>query len=219
MNWSLTDDHLALRDGVRDALRKADDGWAVLEDAADLDLEDIDRALLAEEAGRACVDGPLVETLGGDDVDRRSYVAAAYLVGLAEAMVAMAVEHAGLREQFGRPVGAFQAVRHPLADVATAVAHARPVVWAAAWSVAAERPDAPVRCSSAKVLAAQAAESAARVSLQTHGAMGYTTEHRLHRWLERTWAMSRAFGDITWHRRRIGEAILKSTKHTQGERP
>jgi len=191
----------------------------VLQDAADLELEDIDRALLAEEAGRACVEDPLVEILAGDDVDRRSYVAGAYLVGLAEAMLAMAVEHAGMREQFGRPVGEFQAVRHPLADVATAIAHARPSVLGAAWSVGSNAPDAPLRCSSAKVLASQAAESAARVSLQTHGAMGYTTEHRLHRWLERTWAMSRAFGDITWHRRRIGEAILKSTRHMQGERP
>ncbi len=173
-----------------------------------MELDEIEVALLAEEAGRACVGGPVVQAAAGDDGDSRAFVAAAYLVGLARTMLDMTVQYAGVREQFGRAIGSFQAVRHPLADVATAVAHARPSVFAAGWALGAGAADRSVRCSAAKVLASQAAERAARVALQTHGAMGYTTEHRLHRWLHRTWEMSRAFGDPAWHRRRIGEVIL-----------
>lgn len=210
MRWGLTEEHEAFAASVRDALHKADgdEGWALIEEAGGEELDAIERALLAEEAGRACVLGEVVQSLAGPDDDRRAWVAAAYLVGLAQAMLDMAVGHAGLREQFGRPIGSFQAVRHPLADVATAIAHARPMVLAAAAS------GDSLRAAAAKVLASQAAELSARVALQTHGAMGYTTEHRLHRWLNRTWQMSRAFGDPAWHRRRIGDVILRKQETT-----
>ena len=214
MRWHLSEEHRAFADSVRDALDKASDPWAILDDIGGVDLDEIERALFAEEAGRACVGGAVVQAMAGDDGDRQALVAAAYLVGLARAMLDMAVQYAGVREQFGRPIGAFQAVRHPLADVATAVAHARPTVLAAAWALGSEAADRSVRCSAAKVLSSQAAEHAARVALQTHGAMGYTTEHRLHRWLHRTWEMSRAFGDPAWHRRRIGDVILRRQETT-----
>ena len=206
MRWALSEEHRAFSATVRDALDKADEaeGRALIEEAGGEELDGLERVLLAEEAGRACVIGPVVEVIAGEDPDRRAAVAAAYLVGLGQAMLDMAVEYAGVREQFGRPIGSFQAVRHPLADVATALAHARPMALAAAAT------GGGLRASAAKVLASQAAELSARVALQTHGAMGYTTEHRLHRWLHRTWQMSRAFGDPAWHRRRIGAEILKS---------
>jgi hypothetical protein len=214
MRWRLDEERAAFVDSVRDALAKAEDGWAVLEDIGGVELDDIEVALLAEEAGRACVPGPVVETIAGEDPDRRAFAAAAYLVGLAQAMLDMAVQYAGFREQFGRAIGSFQALRNPLADVATGIAHARPTVLAAAWALAAKSEDRGVRCSAAKVLASQAAERCARVALQTHGAMGYTTEHQLHRWLNRTWRMSRAFGDPAFHRRRIGAVILRRQETT-----
>ena len=60
----------------------------------------------------------------------------------------------------------------------------------------------------AKCFASDAAELVARKALQCHGAIGYTTEHDLHLWLKRTWALSAAWGDAAWHRRRVAHLLL-----------
>jgi alkylation response protein AidB-like acyl-CoA dehydrogenase len=60
----------------------------------------------------------------------------------------------------------------------------------------------------AKCFASDAAELVARKALQCHGAIGYTTEHDLHFWLKRTWALSAAWGDAAWHRRRVAHVLL-----------
>jgi alkylation response protein AidB-like acyl-CoA dehydrogenase len=53
-----------------------------------------------------------------------------------------------------------------------------------------------------------AAEVVARKALQTHGAIGYTTEHGLHFWLKRSWALASSWGDALWHRRRVAHLLL-----------
>src|SRR5437660_224493 len=83
--------------------------------------------------------------------DVGALVVAAYLVGLARTMVDQAVTYAGTREQFGRVIGSFQAVKHRLADAYVAVEFARPVVLAAAWALDHDGPQARRDVSHAKV--------------------------------------------------------------------
>jgi alkylation response protein AidB-like acyl-CoA dehydrogenase len=132
---------------------------------------------------------------------------AAQLVGAGQALLDAAVEYAKQRAQFGRVIGSYQAIKHKLADVHIAVELARPLVYGAALSLAADSPDAARDVSAAKAAAADAALLAARSALQTHGAIGFTAEHDLSLWLLRVQALRPAWGDPTMHRRRVLEAL------------
>lgn len=132
---------------------------------------------------------------------------AAQLIGAAQAMLDGSVEYAKQRSQFGTVIGTYQAIKHKLADVLIAIELARPLVYGAALSLADGSPDAARDVSAAKVAAADAALLAARSSLQTHGAIGYTQEHDLSLLLLRVQALRPAWGDPTWHRRRVLEAL------------
>jgi alkylation response protein AidB-like acyl-CoA dehydrogenase len=132
---------------------------------------------------------------------------AAQLVGAAQAMLDTSVEYAKQRSQFGRIIGSYQALKHKLADVHIAVELARPLVYGAALSLADGSPDTARDVSAAKAAASDAALLAARSSLQTHGAIGFTSEHDLSLWLLRVQALHSAWGDPTSHRRRVLEAL------------
>ena len=140
--------------------------------------------------------------------DRGAAATAAVLIGLAEHMIGMTVAYVVDRKQFGVPIGSFQAVKHHLADAELAVAFARPTVWNAGYAVAHEVATAPREVSMGKCFAGDAAEVTARKALQTHGAIGYTTEHDLHFWMKRAWSLSSAYGDAAWHRRRVARLLL-----------
>ncbi|MGE2834206.1 acyl-CoA dehydrogenase family protein [Mycobacterium sp. SMC-4] len=133
----------------------------------------------------------------------------ALLVGAAQAMLDASVEYAKQRSQFGTVIGTYQAIKHKLADVLIAVELARPLVYGAALSLADGSADTARDVSAAKVAAADAALLAARSSLQTHGAIGFTQEHDLSLLLLRVQALRPAWGDPTWHRRRVLEALTK----------
>ena len=111
--------------------------------------------------------------------DRGALATAAQLLGVSQQLITMAVEHARHRVQFGQPIGAFQAVKHMLADALLQLELARPVVYRAAYSVARAVPERPLDVSMAKAFASDAATLACRVALQNHGAIGYTWEHDL----------------------------------------
>lgn len=132
---------------------------------------------------------------------------AAQLVGAGQAMLDMSVEYAKQRSQFGRIIGSYQAIKHKLADVHIALELARPLVYGAALSLADGSPDTARDVSAAKAAASEAALLAARSSLQTHGAIGFTSEHDLSLWLLRVQALHSAWGDPTTHRRRVLEAL------------
>lgn len=140
--------------------------------------------------------------------DRGALAASAQLVGLGRAMVELSVEYAKIREQFGRPIGAFQAVQHHLVNGLMGIEFAAPLVYRAAWSLAHGREDASVHVSMAKSAACDAADQAARIALQVHGAIGYSFECDLHLWMKRAWALGRAWGDAPWHRERIARSTL-----------
>ena len=139
--------------------------------------------------------------------DRGVLGAAAQLVGLGQAMLDLTVAYVKERQQFGQPVGSFQAVKHHLADAALALEFARPAVWRAAWSMANGAPTVGRDVSMAKAMAADAAELAGRKALQCHGAIGYTVEADLHLFLKRTWALSRAWGTTAEHTDRVAREL------------
>ncbi|MCQ4080677.1 acyl-CoA dehydrogenase family protein [Streptomyces sp. RB6PN25] len=134
--------------------------------------------------------------------------AAADLLGSARAMLDLTVQYAGRREQFGRSIGTYQAVKHKLADVLTAIEFARPTVLRAAHSYDHALPSAARDAAMAKVFASDAADLAARACLQVHGAIGYTEECDLSLWLRRVWALSSAWGDAAHHRAAVADDLL-----------
>ena len=163
---------------------------------------------------------PTPDTLLADGEEARTVLAAAFdrgvlavsaaLLGVSQRLLDTTVEYATAREQFGQPIGGFQAVKHHLADTLLKLDFARPMVYRAAWTVA--RGDDPVErathVSMAKSYAAEAAALAAKTSLQVHGAIGYTFEYDLHLWMKRAWALNGQWGDAAWHRRRVAAAVL-----------
>jgi alkylation response protein AidB-like acyl-CoA dehydrogenase len=132
---------------------------------------------------------------------------AAQLVGAGQALLDQSVEYAKQRAQFGRVIGSYQAIKHKLADVHIAVELARPLVYAAALSLADNTPDTARDVSAAKAAASDAALLAARSGLQTHGAIGFTSEHDLSLWLLRVQALQSAWGTPSVHRRRVLAAL------------
>jgi len=119
---------------------------------------------------------------------------AAMLVGIAEASLDLIVEYAKVRETFGRKIGAWQAVRHPCADMAVRVEAARSELWYAATALKEGRADAVVHLDAAKHLANLAAHANADSNIQLHGGIGVTDEHNAHLLLKHAMLLSRLFG-------------------------
>ena len=141
--------------------------------------------------------------------DMGALACSAQLLGAGRALLEAGVRHAGLRTQFGRPVGAFQAVKHKLADVAIGLEFARPLLDAAAVAIADGSTTAARDVSAAKVACADAAGLAARAALQVHGAIGYTAEHDLSLWLTKVRALVPAWGSQAEHRERVMAALAR----------
>ena len=158
--------------------------------------------------GTVLVRGGPARTHLARTADRAAVATGAELLGLADAMIALTSGYAKERQQFGRAIGSFQAVKHLLAGAQVLLEFARPVVYGAAWSLDAGAPDASRAASVAKAYASDAAVEAARVSLQVHGAIGYTWECDLHLFLKRTWALSEAWGSAADHRARLLDSLL-----------
>jgi alkylation response protein AidB-like acyl-CoA dehydrogenase len=159
-------------------------------------------------AGQKIAEGETAAALWAQALDRAALYAAADMLGSTQRMLDMSVEYTKNREQFGRPIGSFQAVKHLLADVQVKLTFARPVVYYAAYALVNGLPDRAVRVSHAKAAAGDAALLGARRTLQVHGAMGYTWEYDLQIWMKRVWANAQCWGTSAWHRTRIAGAIL-----------
>ena len=125
---------------------------------------------------------PLAEPL---DLPRLRTGLALEAVGIAQRALDLGVEHARAREQFGRPIGVYQAVSHPLADTYVDAELARSLAYWAAWAVAEGEPEAEVAAAAAVGRAGEAAVHACERSIQVHGGIGFTWEHVLHRYYKR----------------------------------
>jgi len=148
-----------------------------------------------------------IVSLKTPEVQRRgTALISAMLTGIAEASCAMAVQHAKTREQFGQPIGAFQAVQHACADMAL---RNEAALWQTVFAAIALRDDAPdcdFQLMSAKLLATDAALKNAAANIQLHGAMGYTAEYGAHHLLRRAHVLDWTGGDSRVQQARILES-------------
>lgn len=152
--------------------------------------------------------GQAANELWSTAFERGVIFSAAQCLGLAQRCVDMAVNYAKDRVQFGKPIGSYQAVKHMLATVQVKIEFARPVLLAAAAELPVGGMVAKARASHAKLIAAEAADLAARTALQVHGAMGFTWEVDLHFFLKRALALGAAWGSPTFHRNRVIERMM-----------
>ena len=113
-------------------------------------------------------------------------------VGVGTRALELAVEYVKDRVQFGRPIGSYQAVSHPLATAYTELELARSLAWWAAWCVSEDDPQAAVAAAAAGAEAADAAVATCERAIQAHGGIGFTWEHVLHR------LYKRALGIRSW---------------------
>ena len=133
---------------------------------------------------------------------------AALLVGSARAVTDLAVAYAKDREQFGRPIGSFQAVKHMLADMAVRASVAQAAVYAAGVTYDDPSVGDPVRAASAaKVTAGHAAIANGKGAIQVHGGMGFTWEVDAHLHLKRAWVLDTHFGTADDHADRIAALL------------
>jgi alkylation response protein AidB-like acyl-CoA dehydrogenase len=160
------------------------------------------------------VEVPVAHTLPaeGDEyfpvLERVCVALAAEQTGIAQRTLEMAVEYAKERQQFGRPIGSYQAVSHRCAQMLLETESARSATYYAAWAADASPDDLPLAASMAKAYASDAGWRVAGESLQVHGGIGFTWEHDLHLWLKRARVDSAMFGDPHWHRERVAGLIL-----------
>jgi alkylation response protein AidB-like acyl-CoA dehydrogenase len=203
-----------------DALLTTDLGGPIVPFAADADAVLIGAQLVTsptvvpaeavDQGRRAGTVSGTGDAVDGDldlAFDRGAWGTAAFLNGVGRRMLDLTVDYVKEREQFGVPIGSFQAVKHHLADAALQLEFSRPAAYRAAWSLAVGDPDAARDVSMAKAMASDAVRVVGRKALQCHGAIGYTEEADLHLFLKRSWALARTWGDADWHRDRIGSFL------------
>ena len=129
-------------------------------------------------------------------------------VGIGSQALALGVAHAKSRQQFGKPIGAYQAVSHKLADTYVEVELARSLAYWAAWCIAEGDPQADIAAPAAKAHAAEAAVAACERAIQVHGGMGFTWDHPLHRYYKRALWIESFDRSGAAHRAEIAHALL-----------
>ena len=127
----------------------------------------------------------------------------AVLVGITQAALDMAVEHAKTRVQFGEPIGVNQAIRHPCAEVAVKTKLARSQLYHAALAVEQMSSDACHLAACAKVLASEVAQTSCSNNIQFHGGMGLTDEFPAHMLLKTAHTIEKWFGSVEYHMAQI----------------
>lgn len=157
----------------------------------------------------SCVaSGEQAEALIDASLNRGAIATAAQALGLTQRMIEMSVQYTSDRNQFGKPIGSFQAVKHHMANVAVKWEYAKAPVYRAAYAVAHEQSIAGLSASQAKLAACEAADLAAKNCIQVHGAMGYTWEVDLHIFMKKAWAFNNTWGDNAFHKNRVAAVIF-----------
>jgi alkylation response protein AidB-like acyl-CoA dehydrogenase len=129
--------------------------------------------------------------------------AAAEMLGAARRCLDMAVGYAKVREQFGQPIGSFQAIRHTCAEMLLEVENSHAAVYYAAWALDADAEDRAVAASAAKSYVGDAARRVCGNAIQVHGGIGFTWEYDLHLYFKRAKALEATYGDADYHRELI----------------
>ena len=143
-----------------------------------------------------------------DVLNRGAVIAANDLAGIARVAFTRTVEYDKTREQFGKAVGSFQAIKHALADLHVATTMAEHAGWYAAHAIDANLPDAALAVSVAKSKASDVARDVTAAMIQFHGGIGYTWEHDAHLFFKRAKRLEYAYGDAATHRERIARLAV-----------
>ncbi len=191
-------------DAVDVLLALDDDGiWDI--DLSTLVADDVPRPLDPLTPLHRVMDLPQGAQVAGADEAARwqregAVLAAASMLGIAAASTELAVAYAGEREQFGKPIGAFQAVKHLCADMLTRAELARGTVYAAGATLDGRGVDDPDRLvAAAKITAGEAARANGKACIQVHGGMGFTWEVDAHLYLKRALVLDTVFGSVDHH--------------------
>jgi acyl-CoA dehydrogenase len=181
-------------------------GWVGVVDSESF----LEAAVLFEELGRVLYDGPYIANEVGDDRQQQLVAHALEAVGIGSRAVEMAIAYIGEREQFGKKIGTYQAVSHPVVDAYVAVELARSLAYWAALCVSTSDPQADVACAGANAQATESAVRACETSIQVHGGIGFTFEHPLHRYYKRALELEGALGYGRELRAEIAASLLSS---------
>ncbi len=141
-------------------------------------------------------------------LDQSKVALSAEMSGGAQQVLDMSVEYAKVREQFGRPIGSFQAIQHKCADMLVQVESAKSATYYAAWAVANDGEDAPLAAAMAKAYCSDAYRKVSADGIQIHGGIGFTWEHDMHIYFKRAKGSEVTFGDATWNREIVAQHTL-----------
>jgi alkylation response protein AidB-like acyl-CoA dehydrogenase len=140
--------------------------------------------------------------------DRVLAALAAEAVGVGQGALDMGIAHARSRVQFGKVIGAYQAVAHQLAQAFLEIETARSLAYWAGWAVGEDQPEAPAAAAAAKSRAADAAVAACERAIQVHGGIGFTWEHPLHRYYKRALGIGAYLASGSELRSRVAADLL-----------
>src|SRR5215216_4967425 len=135
-------------------------------------------------------------------------VLCAEMVGGMHWVLDTSVEYAKTRQQFGRPIGSFQAVQHMCADMLLLTESARSAAYYAAWALTENDPKASGAVSVAKAYCSDAYREVANRGVQVHGGIGFTWEHDLQLYYKRSKSSETLFGDASFHRERLARLVV-----------
>jgi alkylation response protein AidB-like acyl-CoA dehydrogenase len=141
-------------------------------------------------------------------IDRAKVGVCAEMCGGAQRVLEMSVEYAKVREQFGRPIGSFQAIQHKCANMLVQTESAKSATYYAAWAVANDVPEAHLAACMAKAYCSDAYRHVSADGIQIHGGIGFTWEHDMHLYFKRAKASEVTFGDATWNRELVAQEVL-----------
>ena len=185
--------------GVQTTLLKTMDQTRKL---AEVKLENV--AIGADRVLGAAGDGwRLIDRI----VDRAKVALCAEMCGGAQRVLDMSVEYAKVREQFGRPIGSFQAIQHKCANMLVEVESSKSITYYAGWAVAKDVAEAPLAAAMAKAYCSDAYRHTAGEGIQIHGGIGFTWEHDMHLYFKRAKSSEVTFGDATWNRELVAQLI------------
>jgi alkylation response protein AidB-like acyl-CoA dehydrogenase len=151
--------------------------------------------------------GPAVAAGLRRALEEATVALAVEMVGTCQAIFDVTLEYAKQREQFGVPIGSFQAIKHKFADMLVALERARATAYFAALTIAEDDERRSLGTASAKVAAGDCQRLLAKEGIQIHGGIGYTWEHDMHLYVRRVKSGGQLFGTAHDHRARIADLV------------
>ena len=155
---------------------------------------------------------PSVRAALDEAADIATVVLCAEMLGGMQWVLETSVEYAKTRQQFGKPIGVYQAVQHQCADMLLLAESARSATYYAAWVVQERLPQASLAVSVAKAYSSDAAREVGNRGVQVHGGIGFTWEHNIHLYYKRAKSSEVLFGDGNFHRERIASQVIDETE-------